>query len=535
MIYAVFLCDSAWNIQKIQQNYMDSGFREGDSLKAQVKENERLDHLEEEHQTVLLSVTGWERKIPAFIKSFREGYLVVLVEVGSAEEFMEFTGVYDESLEWAKEFFQGLYHNEYYLISQINNQLVDSQRALTLANQKLKVAKETAEKAMEIAEKANESKSRFLANVSHDIRTPMNAIVGIANLMEYELSEPEKMREHIRKLKTSGEHLLGLLNDILDLSKIESDSMELRRDPVNLTEQLEQVLTVIRPQAKEKDQTFLADISVTKERYFLGDGTRLRQILINLLSNAVKYTPAGGTVSLQVQERMKPEREKNRIGYGFVVKDNGIGMSEEFLQHIFEPFSRSNQAVKSAQGTGLGMSITKNIVDAMGGTIQVESRPGEGSRFEVYLTFEQTEPKKEKKEKQAQPVKLEGMHFLCAEDNELNAEILESMLALHGATCTICENGAQLVQTFETVKDGEIQAVLTDIQMPVMDGYEAAKQIRSSRNPLGKKIPIIAMTANAFSEDIRKCLDAGMNGHISKPIDLNVLARILGENRGMKS
>lgn len=324
------------------------------------------------------------------------------------------------------------------------------------------------EDALEIAKSANAAKSSSLSNMSHDIRTPMNVIVGLSNLMEHELDNPQKMREYIQKIQTSSNHLLGLINDVLDMSKIESGENRMNIETFDLTEQI-----------REIDMLIYAK-------------------------------------------------------YRFVITDNGIGMKKEYLEHIFEPFSRQENSVTNrVQGTGLGMAITKNIVDMMSGIIQVESEEGIGSTFEVIFEFRID--KEKEKSSPAQPRKneinsgesdiLKGKRFLCAEDKELNAEILKALLEMEGAECEICTNGEEIVERFADVREGEFDAILMDVQMPLMNGYEAARAIRSGTNPLGRTIPVIAMTANAFADDIQQSLVAGMNAHISKPMDMVVLRK----------
>ena len=382
------------------------------------------------------------------------------------------------------------------------------------------------EAALEIAEKANKAKTDFLSNMSHDIRTPMNAIIGITTLMKNELHEPEKLAEHLGKLETSGQLLLGIINDILDMSRIESGKTTLNVEKMNLPQQISQLDSVIRQQAGQRRQTLTVETHVKHENV-LGDPNRLKQVLMNILSNAVKYTPNGGHVRLEIDELTHTEHYTK---YRFVVQDNGIGMSEEFQKTLFEPFAREEKSgTNKVQGTGLGMAITKSIVDLMGGTIHVESTTGKGTRFEVVLEFpidaeadtvQETQVPPEEEET-ASP--LSGMKFLCAEDNAINAEILEMLLEANGASCTICANGQEIVDAFASVKPGDYDMILMDVQMPVMDGLEATRRIRSSENPLGKTIPILAMTANAFLEDMQKSREAGMDEHLSKPVDISAL------------
>ena len=382
------------------------------------------------------------------------------------------------------------------------------------------------EAALEIAEKASQAKTDFLSNMSHDIRTPMNAIVGLTTLMENELDQPEKLAEHLHKLESSGQLLLGIINNILDMSRIESGKTTLSVEPMHLSQQLDQLSTMIRAQASEKAQTFTVSTHLRHEN-LLADPTRLNQVLMNILSNAVKYTPCGGHIRFEVEEL---PRNEHYAKYRFVVQDDGIGMSEAYQKTLFDPFTREERSgTNKVQGTGLGMAITKNIVDLMGGSISVESATGKGTRFEVVLEFPiDTEadavPKAQALPEEPEDVSpLCGMNFLCAEDNAINAEILELLLESKGAHCKIYPNGQELVDAFASVKPGEYDMILMDVQMPVMDGLEAARRIRSSENPLGQVIPILAMTANAFLEDMQKSKEAGMDEHLSKPVDIDAL------------
>ena len=382
------------------------------------------------------------------------------------------------------------------------------------------------EAALEVAEKASKAKTDFLSNMSHDIRTPMNAIIGITTLMKNELHQPEKLAEHLGKLETSGRLLLGIINDILDMSRIESGKTTLNIEKTNLPQQVSQLDSIIRQQASQRRQTFTVENHVQHENV-LADPNRLNQVLMNILSNAVKYTPQGGHIRLDVEELIHTEHYAK---YRFVVQDDGIGMSEAYQKTLFEPFTREEKSgTNRVQGTGLGMAITKSIVDLMGGTIHVESAPGKGSRFEVVLELPidaeadkvQTASALPEEDEAVSP--LSGMKFLCAEDNAINAEILEMLLETKGASCTICSNGQEIVDAFASVKPGEYDMILMDVQMPVMDGLEATRRIRNGENPLGRTIPILAMTANAFLEDMQKSKEAGMDEHLSKPVDIAAL------------
>ena len=542
-------------------------------------------------------------------------------------------------------------------VSQKRNLAIERENndKLSAVNRELSAAVELAESATQEAKAANRAKSEFLSNMSHDIRTPMNAILGITRLMENEQSLSDRMRDYIRKTHASGQHMLALINDVLDMSKIEAGRIRIVREPVSLAEQVGQIDSIIRPRAAEKAQDFMIRTHDVTHEFLIGDSMRLGQILVNLLSNAVKYTPYGGTVRLDIAEL--PGIDAEQAAISIVVTDNGCGMTPEFLTHIFDPFTRAESSTTNkVQGTGLGMAITKNIFDLLGGEITVESEPGKGSRFQVTLSLpidrstachveaagillitddpqfvgnvramtreagpdvfvcgnaqEAVQLLRQRKadvvllsgcahnevvpgladtlrdaaegkllvlgtdyahaephhgllsvggvdgmlarpfflsqladtvrqlrdsnviQEQESVSILNGMRFLCAEDNSLNAEILTALMELYGAACDIYPDGAQLVDAFAKVRSGDYQAILMDVQMPVMNGLEAARAIRRGNNPLGRTIPIIAMTANAFVEDVQDCLDAGMTAHISKPIDISALEAILIEAQG---
>ena len=397
---------------------------------------------------------------------------------------------------------------------------------LTQVNDELRQAQDIAAEALQSAERASKAKTDFLANMSHDIRTPMNAIIGITTLMKNELHQPEKLADHLDKLENSGQLLLGIINDILDMSRIESGKTTLNVEKMNLPQQISQLDSIIRQQAGQRSQTFTVNTHLQHENV-LADPNRLNQVLMNILSNAVKYTPTGGHIRFEVDEL---PRNEHYARYRFVVQDDGIGMSEAYQKTLFDPFTREERSgTNKVQGTGLGMAITKSIVDLMGGSIGVESATGRGTRFEVALEFPvdaeaDTVPEAQvlpEEEKETSP--LSGMKFLCAEDNAINAEILEMLLEANGASCTICSNGQEIVDAFASVKPGEYDMILMDVQMPVMDGLEATRRIRSGENPLGRIIPILAMTANAFLEDMQKSREAGMDEHLSKPVDIAAL------------
>lgn len=520
------------------------------------------------------------------------------------------------------------------------------------------------QEALTAAQSANEAKSNFLSNMSHDIRTPMNAIVGFLMLLEKDADNAEKVREYTHKTLASSHHLLSLINDVLDMSKIESGKTSLNVDRFSLPQLLEELNMILMPQAKAKNQCFTIHVQGAPPEQMLGDKLRLNQILINLLSNAIKYTPVGGKIDFLISEI--PQSTQQYVKLKFVVKDNGIGMSKEFQQTVFHPFSREISSVTNKiQGTGLGMAITKNLVDLMGGIIQVESAPNQGSTFTVELSFalpEQDESDFWFREKvtrmliaddeeeicqsiqetmrdtgvdisyttegaaavdmavQAhqhgedyhvilldwkmpglngvetarmirekigsdipilvltsydwteiedearaaginafmqkpffastfwQTIKpffldfmeekaaadnssdnvMNGRLFLVAEDNDLNAEILTELLDMEGARCELAVNGKEAVEKFSQSEPGYYDMILMDVQMPVMNGYEATRKIRASEHAEAKTIPIVAMTANTFAEDVRNAMNAGMDGHLAKPIDMNAVRELVG-------
>lgn len=402
--------------------------------------------------------------------------------------------------------------------------LMQRQKVIKLEKQRYLELQELAYK----AEIANRAKSDFLANMSHDIRTPMNAIVGITSLMEEEPGVSEKQHEYIQKVKISSQYLLSLINDILDMSKIEANEVTLVPEPFILPDLIRQVESIMKSEAEMRDQKFNIEMRNIKHNFLIADSVRIGQILLNLLSNAVKYTQHGGDVKMIVEELANGE-------FKFSVIDNGVGMTPEVLERIFEPFARGEASITNRiQGTGLGMAITNELVNLMDGDIHIESEPEKGTRVDVLIKLALDHQGEELAKNIEKPfeyskVELHGMRFLCAEDNELNAEILESILGLQGATCEICSNGREIFERFEASMPGEYDAILMDIQMPVMNGYDAARLIRSSTNVQGKSIPIIAMTANAFPEDIQASKDAGMNAHLSKPIDIESLEIIMSK------
>ena len=390
------------------------------------------------------------------------------------------------------------------------------------SNKKLKKAKDITTEALQTAENANKAKTDFLSNMSHDIRTPMNAIIGMTSLIRHDAGNKAKVIEYADKIDISSQHLLGIINDVLDMSKIEAGKTVFKYTDFSILDFITELNTIFHSQIDEKNQTLTIIKENIRHEWVNGDQVHLMQIFSNLVSNAVKYTQEGGKIQFLVEEC--ETKSSVYAKYRFLVSDNGMGMSADFKDTIFDAFTRAESSMTNKiQGTGLGMAITKNLVEAMGGTIDVESELGQGSCFEVLIDLRIAEDRFVSSAEQAEKDEpagnvLKGMRFLCAEDNELNAEILMELLKIEGAECTICENGKRVLEAFEQSAPGDYDMILMDVQMPVMNGYEATKAIRRSSHELAKTIPIIAMTANAFSEDIQHSLAAGMNAHVSKPI-----------------
>ena len=418
-----------------------------------------------------------------------------------------------------------------------NNELhLQTMKEMEVVNQKLKKAKNVATEALQTAENANKAKTDFLSNMSHDIRTPMNAIIGITSLIRHDAGNKAKVIEYADKIDISSQHLLGIINDVLDMSKIEAGKTVFKYSDFSILDLVQELNTIFHTQIYEKQQTLTIIKENIQHEWVNGDQVHLIQIFSNLLSNAVKYTQEGGEIQFFVEEC--ETKSSVYAKYRFLVSDNGMGMSADFKDTIFDAFTRAESSLTNKiQGTGLGMAITKNLVEAMGGTIDVESELGQGSCFEVLMDLKIAEDRtvalaaQEETDEQDGNI-LQGMRFLCAEDNELNAEILTELLKIEGAECTICENGEEILKAFEQSAPGDYDMILMDVQMPVMSGYEATKAIRRSSHKLAKTIPIIAMTANAFSEDIQHSLTAGMNAHVSKPVEMKVLEKTI---RSIKS
>ena len=418
-----------------------------------------------------------------------------------------------------------------------NNEIqTQAMKEMEESNKKLKKAKDITTEALQTAENANKAKTDFLSNMSHDIRTPMNAIIGMTSLIRHDVGNKAKVIEYADKIDISSQHLLGIINNVLDMSKIEAGKTVFKYTDFSILDFITELNTIFHSQIDEKNQTLTIIKENIRHEWVNGDQVHLMQIFSNLVSNAVKYTQEGGKIQFLVEEC--ETKSSVYAKYRFLVSDNGMGMSADFKDTIFDAFTRAESSMTNKiQGTGLGMAITKNLVEAMGGTIDVESELGQGSCFEVLIDLRIAEDRFVSSAEQAEKDEpagnvLKGMRFLCAEDNELNAEILMELLKIEGAECTICENGKRVLEAFEQSAPGDYDMILMDVQMPVMNGYEATKAIRRSSHELAKTIPIIAMTANAFSEDIQHSLAAGMNAHVSKPVEMKVLEKTI---RSIKS
>ena len=418
-----------------------------------------------------------------------------------------------------------------------NNEIqTQAMKEMEESNKKLKKAKNITTEALQTAENANKAKTDFLSNMSHDIRTPMNAIIGMTSLIRHDAGNKAKVIEYADKIDISSQHLLGIINNVLDMSKIEAGKTVFKYTDFSILDFITELNTIFHSQIDEKNQTLTIIKENIRHEWVNGDQVHLMQIFSNLVSNAVKYTQEGGKIQFLVEEC--ETKSSVYAKYRFLVSDNGMGMSADFKDTIFDAFTRAESSMTNKiQGTGLGMAITKNLVEAMGGTIDVESELGQGSCFEVLIDLRIAEDRFVSSAEQAEKDEpagnvLKGMRFLCAEDNELNAEILMELLKIEGAECTICENGKKVLEAFEQSAPGDYDMILMDVQMPVMNGYEATKAIRRSSHELAKTIPIIAMTANAFSEDIQHSLAAGMNAHVSKPVEMKVLEKTI---RSIKS
>ena len=378
------------------------------------------------------------------------------------------------------------------------------------------------EKSAEQAKNANEAKTRFLFNMSHDIRTPMNAIVGFSGLLEKNLQNERKAKEYLEKIQSSGNLLLRIINQVLEMARIESGTAVLQLKAEDMDALFHRVNTVFEEDVRKKNLQYHAVLDV-RHHYAVCDQTKLQEIMLNIISNAIKYTPEGHSIHVEIHEAVSENPSK--IRYIFSCEDTGIGMSEEYLPHIYEEFSREHSTTENkVPGTGLGLPIIKPMIELMGGSIQVESRQGIGTKFTVDLSFDMAS--KEEVYGSRNAIKTSAIHtikgkrILIAEDNELNAEIAKTVLEDVGALVTKVEDGQQAVELFKEKPAGTFDAILMDLMMPIMDGYTATREIRSLERSDSKTIPIIAMTANAFQEDAEKCIAVGMNAHLAKPLDV---------------
>ncbi len=413
-----------------------------------------------------------------------------------------------------------------------SEQLAAQQRAQELAaiNERMKEQQLLLMDSLKRAEEGNRSKTSFLFNMSHDIRTPMNAILGFTEIAQRNKNDEARLTDCLEKIQISGKHLLHLINNVLDMSKIESGKVTLTEDLCDLEERVEKVRDVLQSEVHKKHLTFEVDTSNVKNKLVCCDTLRLDQILFNILNNAVKFSKPNGNVLLTL--RQEPCDIREYAAYEIRVKDTGIGMSPEFLSHIFEPFEREHTStVSQTQGTGLGMSITKNLVDLMGGTIDVSSQPDKGTEFVLHFTFklQEQEPHTPQQPETgtATADEFSGKRILLVEDNELNMEIARELLCEVGFITEAAQNGQIAVDMVQSSESGYYDAVLMDIQMPVMNGYQASRAIRSLDNKDLADIPIIALTANAFDEDKKEALANGMNAHIAKPVDAGILYETL--------
>ncbi len=392
-------------------------------------------------------------------------------------------------------------------------------------------SKDALQKAFDAAQRANDAKSDFIGRMSHDIRTPMNAIVGMTAIAEANIENRERVLDCLDKVKIANQHLLNLINEVLDMSRIESGKMDLSMGEFDLKEFLEEVTTVIQARAEAKRQTLTLELSNLEHTTVIGDYLGMQKIFHNLLGNAVKYTQDGGKIRLLAEEQTSLHQDYGY--YRFVVEDNGFGMSEEYLEKLFVPFERANDPrVESIEGTGLGMPIVYNLIQLMRGELQVESVLNEGSRFIItlYLSLQsKVHTTEEEQEQDLGSVSFLGKRVLLAEDNELNVEIALEILKMYDLEVCVACNGQEAVEQYQSHEPGYFDIIFMDIQMPLMDGYTAAGKIRASNRKDSEEIPIVAMTANAFSEDVKKAIHTGMNDHVAKPIDIRLFTKVLSK------
>lgn len=530
MIYAVLLCNKEWNIVKIKQNVLGLSLKPGDCLADVVQDADELTENDEKQYSLFLTFRENGMTLSTLVRSFQEGNLVILSHVRSDADFVEFNNEYLDFVEWVENHLEGFYHSEYFQIQKLNNQLIDSQRALIRSKRNLEMALEENKKinrkiseARQAAEQASRSKTQFLANMSHDIRTPMNGIIGMLNIADRYVDNPDEVKKYHQKIRMASEYLLALINDVLDMRKIDQKDIMLLEESVNLRDVIENCRDILEAKAGEQeitlDTTGMAEFNPPQ---LMASEVHLRQIFMNIISNAIKYNKYGGKIFIQA---IVLEQTEDKVTCRFSVTDTGIGMSEDFQKQMFEPFTQEHGENRSEfKGTGLGLSIVKRIIEEMGGEIRVESELDIGTKFSWDLTFPIDKAINERTENiPDRIVTLRGIRVLAAEDNSLNSEILKFILEDMGINVNLVENGELAVKAFEESRPGEYAMILMDIMMPVMDGYEASRIIRNMKRPDAAKIPIIALTANAFAEDIVRSSEAGMDAHITKPIDENKL------------
>lgn len=429
----------------------------------------------------------------------------------------------------------GIYHWNFTQVVRVHSSYTDDMIEITLSRnideerrmreetlEKERRAKQLLEEALEKAEKASQAKSDFLSKMSHDIRTPMNAIIGMTELARLHTGDEEKIKDYLEKIASSGVHLLSLINEVLDVSRIESGAAELLENSLDLKCLLQEAAGMVRLSFKSKQQEFSVNIEEEIHSQVLGDARRLKQVLVNILENASKYTEEGGRISISLEELKKNELSVGT--YRFTIEDNGIGMKPEYVKHIFEPFSRADDSRTSkVPGTGLGMTIVKNLIAMMGGEIEVESEYKKGTRFIITLCLAKCSSVDAAPSWKRPEENFGELRVLLVEDNEINSQIAMEMLKLLGASVEVAENGLKAVEAICAHPPFYYDIVFMDIQMPVMNGYDAAVRIRSSGLEKIDELPIIAMTADAFAEDVRKARLAGMNGHLPKPISISQL------------
>lgn len=530
MIYAVLLCNKEWNIVKIKQNVSGLSLKPGDCLADVVQDADELTENDEKQYSLFLTFRENGMTLSTLVRSFQEGNLIILSHVRSDADFVEFNNEYLDFVEWVENHLEGFYHSEYFQIQKLNNQLIDSQRALIRSKRNLEMALEENKKinrkiseARQAAEQASRSKTQFLANMSHDIRTPMNGIIGMLNIADRYVDNPDEVKKYHQKIRMASEYLLSLINDVLDMRKIDQKDIMLLEESVNLRDVIENCRDILEAKAGEQeitlDTTGMAEFNPPQ---LMASEVHLRQIFMNIISNAIKYNKYGGKIFIQA---IVLEQTEDKVTCRFSVTDTGIGMSEDFQKQMFEPFTQEHGENRSEfKGTGLGLSIVKRIIEEMGGEIRVESELDIGTKFSWDLTFPIDKAINERAENiPDRIVTLRGIRVLAAEDNSLNSEILKFILEDMGINVNLVENGELAVKAFQESRPGEYAMILMDIMMPVMDGYEASRIIRNMKRPDAAKIPIIALTANAFAEDIVRSSEAGMDAHITKPIDENKL------------